>query len=326
MKQMTIQDNGEMVFPKPQTSINNSDEINLLEYFYALIKRKYWIVLLTILGVILGIVTAYHKGPRYVSEVIIAPKETDSQKNPSFSGLGALGGLVSSQLNMSGNASLEKIELILDSRLFNSELIKKYNLLPEIYRKEWPKVYTKNWDSSQNTWNNDFSQPKPLDIGSFLKSKYLKKTVNKNNTMTLKIQTRDSTYSLLLAKMYVEYLNEYIKTNVQKDAKENVFYLEKQLMGVSDPLLREKIQGLITNEIEKQMLVSKEAFRIIDPVYLSISFKEKKLYPLVFGFGMFFLTCMVIVFIQAISSSEKTEEDKKLLEKIKKEMFIFSKK
>jgi hypothetical protein len=121
---------------------------------------------------------------------------------------------------------------------------------------------------------------------------------------------------------YIEYLNEYIKSNVQSNARENVSYLEKQLVSISDPLLREKIQGLIANEIEKEMVVSKEAFKIVDPVYLSKTFKEKKLYPLIFGFGLFFIICLAIVFVQAVSSAEKTEKSGQLLEKIKKEMFI----
>jgi LPS O-antigen subunit length determinant protein (WzzB/FepE family) len=308
----------------PVSHIRDPDEINLLEYFYALVHRKWWIAGLTFVGLIAGLVLAMIKGPVYISEVVIAPKESDSQKAPSLSGLGALGGLVASQLNMSGNASLEKIELILDSREFNAELIQKYKLLPGIYSYEWPKQYKKYWDKARNSWKPEFIPPTPLDIGNFIKVKYLKKTTNKNNTMTIKIALRDSTFSESLATMYADYLNEYIKTNVQNDARGNVTYLEKQIVGIPDPLLREKIQGLIANEIEKQMVVSKEAFRIVDPVYRYKSFKEKKLYPLVFGFGMFFLTCMVFIFIQAISSSEKSDEDRELLERIKHDLFFSS--
>jgi hypothetical protein len=43
-----------------------------------------------------------------------------------------------------------------------------------------------------------------------------------------------------------------------------------------------------------------------------------KINSLVFGFGMFFMICLVLVFGQAFSSAEKTEEDKTLIEKIKK--------
>jgi hypothetical protein len=125
-----------------------------------------------------------------------------------------------------------------------------------------------------------------------------------------------------LATMYAGQLNDYIKTNVQNEAKGNVGYLDSQLVSIVDPLLREKIQGLIADEIEKEMVVSKEAFKIVDPVYLSKTFKEKKLFPLVFGFGLFFMGCLFVVFLQAIASSDKTEEDRQLIEKIKHEVFL----
>lgn len=70
------------------------------------------------------------------------------------------------------------------------------------------------------------------------------------------------------------------------------------------------------------MVVSKEAFRVVDPVYLTRTFKEKKLSPMVFGARLFFMVCLLVVFIQAFSSADKTEEDNKLLDKIKKEMFL----
>jgi len=308
--------------PSTASTPRDPDEINLLEYAYVLVKNKWWIIGLTMFGLVAGYIAALVKGPTWVAEVLIAPHETESQKTPNLAGFGALGGLVASQLNFGGNASLDKIDLILDSREFGAKLIDRYALLPSIYKYQWPKVYQKSWDFSRNAWKSDFDRPQPLDMGDFIKSKYLKKTTNKNNTMTLDIKSRDSTFSINLANDYIEYLNEYIKSNVQADAHENVSYLEKQLIAISDPLLREKIQGLIANEIEKEMVVSKEAFKIVDPVYLSKTFKEKKLYPLMFGFGLFFMTCLVLVFVQAFSSSEKTDEDRRLIEKIKKEMLL----
>ena len=291
--------------PPSGVQLRDPDEINLLEYIYALVKHKWWIIGFTVLGLVLGYVAAKIKGPTWVAEAVIAPKESESQKSPSFAGLGALGGIVASQLNLAGNASLDKIDLILDSREFSAKLMDKYSFLPTIYRYQWPKIYMKNWDISRNTWKPEFVVPKPLDMGSFLKAKYLKKTTNKNNTMTVKIQSRDSTFSINLATMYMDYLNEYIQTNVQSDAKENVTYLENQLISISDPLLREKIQGLIANEIEKEMVVSKEAFRIVDPVYLSKTYKEKKLFPMAFGAGLFFFAVMAVVFLHALSTGTK---------------------
>jgi LPS O-antigen subunit length determinant protein (WzzB/FepE family) len=316
-KQTTLKATGPIMSHDP-------DEINLLEYFYALVHRKKWIIGVTIVGLFLGFVAAKVKGPTWVAEAIIAPKETESQKTPSFAGLGALGGLVASQLNLGGNASLDKIDIILDSREFNAALVEKNNLLPSIYKYQSPKAFKKYWDPAQQKWTPEFIQPKFLDMGGMVKG-YLKKVTNKNNTMTIKIQSKDSTFTINLANNYVTFLNDYIKTNVKSDARENVEYLDKQLNGIADPLLREKIQALIANEIEKQMVVSKEAFRVVDPVYMTKTFKEKKLYPLVFGFGLFFLSCLLVVFFHAFSSADKTEEDKILLEKIKKELFLAKK-
>jgi hypothetical protein len=303
------------------TCYKDPDEINLLEYLYALVHWKWLIIGLTILGFVLGNVLAMKKGPKWVADVVIAPKESDS-KTSSVSGLGALGGLVASQLNIGGNASLDKIDLILSGREFNAKLVEKYDLLPLIYKGQWPKTYNKIRDTVKNCWMPGFKPPQPLAIGGMVGGTFLKKLTNKNGTMTITIKSKDSLLTATLANDYIQFLNDYIKNNVQEDAKENVQYLETQLNGISDPLLREKLQSLIASEIEKQMVVSKEAFRIVDPVFMSIQFKEKRLYPMVFAAGLFFVSCLFVIFIQAFSSAEKTEEDRKLLDKIKRELFF----
>ncbi len=104
---------------------NNPDEIRVLEYIYTLVKHKWRIIGFTLLGIIAGDVIALIKGPTWISEVIIAPKESNMQTTPNLSGLGAFGGIVASQLNITGNPGLDKIELILDSRKFHAEVIEK---------------------------------------------------------------------------------------------------------------------------------------------------------------------------------------------------------
>ena len=272
----------------------------------------------------LGYVAALIKGPTWVAEAMIAPKERESQKSTSLADLGALGGIVASQLNLDqGSASLNTMEMILDSRDFGAKLIEKDSLLPLIYRYQWPGKYKKYWDPSQNRWRTEFVQPKLLAMGGFIKTKYLKKTKDtKKNMIVLSIQSKDSAFTNNLATTYLDYLNEYIRTKVQTEAKENVAYLDSELVNVADPLLRTKILGLLASEIEKQMVVSREAFKVADPLYIHKTFKEKKLFPLVFGFGLFFLSCIYLVFIHAYASSEKSEEDRNLIAKIRREFTL----
>jgi hypothetical protein len=296
------------------------DQINLLEYMYALVHRKWWIIGATVLGLILGYSVASIKGPRYVADAVIAPRENDSQKMPNLSALGAFGGLVAGQLGLGANPGLDKIDIVINTKDFNASFIDQNNLLPQLYKYKWPKIYLKMWDPAKHDWKPEFQKPKRLDMGAFLKGAFVKNVINKNNTMTISISSKDSTFSMMVLNKYLDFLNNYIKTTIQNDANENVEYLNKQLETVADPLLREKFHGLIANEVEKAMLVSKEAFKIVDPVYQSKTFKEKKLYPVVFGFGLFFLTCLIIIFVYAFSAADKTEEDKKLIDKIKKEI------
>ncbi|MBD3347058.1 MAG: hypothetical protein GF401_18545 [Chitinivibrionales bacterium] len=305
--------------PQPQI-YTDPDEINLLEYVYELVKNKWLIIGVTILGLVLGYVAARIKGPTYTATAVIAPKENDSRKMPSVSGFGALGGLVASQLNIGGNASLDKIDIVLDSRKFGAELLEKYNLIPSVYELVAPKYYKENYNEDEKKWVADSLKPEPMKIAGVVNGEFLEREVTKSNTMEISVNSKDSSFSHTLLENGLEYLDLYIRESTQEDANENIKYLEKQLTVVSDPLLRAKIQELVAQEYEKAMVVSKEAFQIIDPPFPSVSHKEKKLYPLVFAFGLFFLTVLFVVFKHAFVSGEKTEEDKKLIEGIRREL------
>lgn len=141
--------------------------------------------------------------------------------------------------------------------------------------------------------------------------------------MTLTVKSKDSTFSEVLLQRYLEQLNDDIRATVKKDADENVEYLNKRLETVSDPLLREKFQGLIASEVEKAMLVSNAAFRIVDPVYRTKKFTDRRIFPLVGGIGLFFLAILVAIFGHALMSADKTAADRKLIGKIKSELFHF---
>jgi hypothetical protein len=296
------------------------DEINLLEYAYALVKAKWWIVGMSVLGLVGGYITARIKGPSYVATAVIAPRETESQKTPNLSGLGMFGGVVASQLNLGGNASLEKLDIVLDSRKFNAEMLERAGLLPLLHKHEWPDRYEENWDTAAGRWRVDSLVIPPRKAAGYITSELVDKEIDKNNTMTITVEHGDSLFADTLLSAALRHLDDYVKLGIQEEARENRDFLESQLRGVSDPLLRQKIQELIAAEVERMMVVSKEAFAIVDPVYVAKSFREKKLYPLVFGFGLCFLTVLAVVFRHALVDGEKTEEDKELLARIGEEL------
>lgn len=319
--QPDLAQNGHLSDYCTKASAPDLGEINLLVYIYAIIRKKWWILGIAVLGLVMGFAAAVKKGPVYISTAIIAAKESDNVSSPSFSNLGAIGGFMASQLSIAGNPGLDKIELILNSKKFNAELINKHNLLPTIYKDARPKEYYTFYDTIQNNWSETFVSPNPLWLGEFVRKTYLKIESLKNKTMILRIESSDSLFSDTLLTLYLDYLNSYIQTSVQTEAQENISYLESKLLTISDPLLREKLQSMVATELEKSMLVSKKAFKIIDPKYTTKNFRAAKLYPLIFSFGLVSITILVIIIQNALILGRKTEEDKELIRGIKRELF-----
>lgn len=302
-------------------AMTDPDEFNILEYIYVLVKNKWWIIGFALLGLVSGYLVAILKGPSFRAETVIAAKENENKSAPNFSGLGAFGGLVASQLNIGGNPGLDKIDLILGSRKFNAELVEKYDLLPQVIKNLYPKVYKTSYDTIKNEWKEGFVKPNILAIGVAVSGGILKRELNSNSTMTITVNSKDSTFADTLLSKCLQYLNIYIKDMVLREARENVSYLDKQLEIVADPLLREKLQGLIANEMEKEMLVSKEAFKVVDPMIRLADFSHKKMFPVVLAFGFSFLTVLLIIIGHALRSARKTQEDKELIHKIKRDIF-----
>jgi LPS O-antigen subunit length determinant protein (WzzB/FepE family) len=301
-------------------TMSDPDEINILEYIYVLVKNKWWIIGFALFGLVSGYLVAIIKGPTFKAEAVIAAKENENKTTPNLSGLGAFGGLVASQLSIGGNPGLDKIDLILGSRKFNAELVEKYGLLPQVIKNLYPKVYKTWYDTIKNEWKEGFKKPNLLAIGAALSSNILKREINKNNTMTIMVRSSDSTFSDTLLTKSLQYLNIYIKDMVQWEARENVSYLNKQLEIVVDPLLREKLQGLIANEIEKEMLVSKEAFRVVDPPIRTKNFKIKIYLPLIFSMTGIFATFLIIIIGHSLSNRLKLPQDRYYLDMIKQNL------
>ena len=294
------------------------DEINLLELLYVLVKYKTVIIIFSVLGFMGGYFAAKMKGPTYTASSLLVAKEAEGARSGGLSGaLGALGGFASG-LNMMRNPGLEKLELYLGSREFNAELIEKYDLLPEMFKfapkRQTSKVYEQRYDTINGKWleGENFILPTPVQMAGFLMGAYIKNEVDvKKSTLTVSVKSRDSTFSYKVLSDCIEHLDYYIKRDVQNDAQSNVNYLEEQLFTIADPLLREKIQGMIASEIEKAMVVSREAFKVVDKPFCQVGFKEKKLYPMAGALGMFVLLSAIVIFFHQIFGSGNTNPESK---------------
>jgi len=301
-----------------------ADEINLLEAAYALVRYKAVIALFTAAGLVGGYAAARVKGPAYVADAVIMAKEADKQA-PGLGALGALGSLAAAQLNLAGSPGLDNIEINLDSRQFKAELIEKYGLLDDIYKYGRPRAYRKFYDTAAGRWieSGKFPRPEPAKAAAFFSKKFFGKEADaKRGTLTLTVSSPDSLFTCRVIEGSLEHLNRYIQTSVQKDAKDNVDFLEKQLVTIADPLLREKLQGMIALEIEKAMIISKEAFKVIDKPLCVKKYKERIIYPAAGALGMFLASSAGVIFIYYIfGGGNSRSESRRWVDLIRKELF-----
>jgi hypothetical protein len=302
------------------------DEINLLELLYVLVRYKTVIIVFSVLGLAGGYFAAKQKGPTYTANALLVAKEAEGTRSSNLSSaLGALGGFAGG-LNIMGNPGLGKLELYLGSREFNAELIEKYDLLPDMFKfapkRKTSKVYEQYYDTINGKWRDNFKSPTPVQMAGFLTGAYVNNEVDvKKSTLSVSVKSRDSTFSYTVLSYCIEHLDYYIKRDVQNDAKSNVDYLESQLFTIADPLLREKIQGMIASEIEKAMIVSREAFKVVDKPFCQVGFKEKKIYPLIGALGMFLLVSALVIFLHQIFGAGNTNpESKRWVDMIKSQL------
>jgi hypothetical protein len=288
--------------------------------------------LFSLFGLVAGYYAAKVKRPTYSADAVITAKASDTRQSSgmsALSALGGLGGLAAAQLNLAGNPGLEKLEIYLNSREFNTELIEQYDLLPEIYKlspkRKIAKVYELFYDTTSNSWADDtnFIVPKPIQMADYLSGAYLKNEVDKK-TGLVKVSAKsfDSTFSAKVLDACIEYLDLYIRRDVQTDAKANVDYLDSQLVTIIDPLLRTKLQEMIASEIEKAMVVSRESFKIIDnPFCRRDGGRERIFYPIAGAAMMFILVSGIAIFFSMIFGSGNTNpESRRWVGMIKKQL------
>jgi len=248
----------------PQGTDGRADEIEIAQLLHTLWNQKTWIICCTSVITLIGLLYAIFATPQYYSEATFVLKETGKGDNTSsiFSQIGELGGVgdaVAAQLGGSGNASLNKIEVILKGHELADSVITTNNLMPVLFHKQW--------DPENDTWRSKDPKKIPTLRAGAKKLREDLLTINIDGKKGL-IQIGIKFYDPLLAKQFVDDylvgLNNKIREDVISEAEQNREFLERQLSQTSDPILMEKINNLIAVEIEKMMFASSQSLEILE--------------------------------------------------------------
>jgi len=177
------------------------DEINLLEYWNVLWKRKWFLIGLFIVTVVATMLISLLMPKFYKSETVIISTTSEA---------GGLGAALSSLplAGMLGGAagiqtSADKLMVILKSRSIAEAVIHRFDLLKVFYDKEW--------DASKNTWKNESKHPLLADAVKELTSSVVKFTKSKEGAITISVEWKDPKLAADIANYYVFSLTEFMK-------------------------------------------------------------------------------------------------------------------
>ena len=247
--------------PPDYYGYDDSDEISLIDLLMVLVKRKWLIIGLVFLTGVAAVVISLLMTNIYRSEATLAARETEQSPAQALTGaLGGLGGMVAGEMGLGGGSNADKIEVLLKSRRLADLVVEKHNLLPILFKEMW--------DSRKKAWLEN-PAPTVQDAYKLISKKLLKVSRDrKTDVITVSFENEDPEFARKMVDYYLTELSEGLRTEVLKDAEENMRFLTAQLDKTTDPLLKEKIYSMLAKEIEKDTFARAQTyygFYVLDP-------------------------------------------------------------
>ena len=236
------------------------DEFSILDVFKAFKKYFYFFYIFVPLGFILAFITSSLLTPLYSSDILVA-NNNDTEESSS-SALGGLASLAGIQLPQSNNKSVSSLAM-LNSRTFLKSFIKEYDLKPNLFPDQWL-VEAKKW-----------SDKEPSDIaaiGELKKILDIKKI--EGGLVEIGVTSYDPKLSVSVANNIIFYFNNYMRKDAIEESEQLIKFLEKEIANSSLSEIRNRIFGLIKENIAEKSLANVRqefVYKIIDKAYESNS-------------------------------------------------------
>jgi len=308
-----------------QNRLGEEDEIDLLELWRTVWKRRKLIASIVCVGVLLTAIVSLFMTNIYQSEAVIMSVETKSGRvggGMAAAMMSQMGGGLGSLIGLPDSSSAIEIGLLLESKVLQKKIIHDYNLLPVLFPKQW--------DEKKKTWKKEsgfslnplawlsklLAAVKPADKKKSKKiegvpdemdglralDKLVKINKNKkDNFISISVQHQDPDVAAAIVGHYLAALNDHMSQEAIRVATINKKYLEEQLSQTTDPLIQQKLYSMIAQQIETSMMAAvKEnfAFKIIDPPLVpDQKLKPKRAQMVVLSFVVFLFLAVFVVFI-----------------------------
>lgn len=250
------------------TGVDSESDISLFEIFNVVWMRKWIVAAIFMVSAFLSVTYALYQPNIYRAEALLAPSQEAagdiSAIGAKFGGLASLAGI---SIPGGGDKVVVAMEVI-KSRQFAANLINKYDLLvPLMATKAWNSVENKLiidpelYDTEKKKWVRDVAPPKkskPSDWEAYKEFSGMLSVSQDKKTSIVKVSIEH--LSPTVAKNWVDLvvheLNDYIRSNDIKEAKDSISYLEKQLEQTSIAGMRSIFYQLVEEQSKKIMLAN----------------------------------------------------------------------
>ncbi|MDO8426118.1 MAG: Wzz/FepE/Etk N-terminal domain-containing protein [Deltaproteobacteria bacterium] len=261
------------------------NEINIIECFRVIWKRKALILIFTFACTFAAAVISLFMEDVYRATAVLTPVNGKDKIGGELSIIAQqIGGLSGITLPSSGSSS--EIISLLNSNILREKVIKNHDLLPILFPGQWDKG-TKAWKAPERAFlsrdaiietaaalikgrqRHDGGDGPTLWNGIRRLNEITRVNTNiKENTITLSIEFHDPELAAKIVEYYLNTLTLHMSNEAKRVAEVNRRYLIEQLGSSADPIIRQKIYNLIAQQVEVFMMSEvKEnfAFKVIDP-------------------------------------------------------------
>ncbi len=283
--------------PDPHKQAYLADEINFIEVFKVIWKRKKFLIYFTSIISLVTLIYALSLPNIYESEAILSPVTDQggvSQSLKNYQGLASLAGIDLS--GPSDNSNLAKALEKIDSFSFFSK-----NILPNIYLPDL--MALRSWDPSTNTleynskyfdeisqkWIFDGKDNFPTAQDSFeIFKKHLTVSEKKeNNFISISIRHKSPFIAKDWTELIVNEINKYFRSKDKLEAQKAVNYLNLQISQTNFVEVKQAIAEILQQKTQQLTLIEVNesyVFEYIDPPVVMEKNKEPNRL-LIFFFG-----------------------------------------
>jgi len=186
--------------PYALSEVLMDDEINLLDYWNVLWRRKGILITLFTVAVVATMVASLLLPKYYKAEAVIIASGSEA------GGLGAaltsipLAGVLAASAGI--QTPTDKVMVVLNSRTLAESVIERFNLL---------RVFNENqWDQNKGTWKDANDPPLMQDAVAYLTEDVVETSKNKESAITITVKWKDPKLAADIANYYVTALSRFL--------------------------------------------------------------------------------------------------------------------